>query len=146
MTIKQSKEVLQKFDTYPPYVCEKLLYLRKLIIETAQLQGIERLEETLKWGEPSYLVKKGSTIRMDWKEKSPNQYALYFKCTSKLVPTFKELYGDIFRYEKTRALLFDLDQKLPENEIKDCIAMALTYHTIKDQPLLGRSNSVQSPS
>ena len=43
---------------------------------------LKELEETLKWGEPSYLVKKGSTIRMDWKSKAPNQYAMYFKCTN----------------------------------------------------------------
>lgn len=24
---------------------------------------------------------------------------MYFKCTSKLVPTFKEVFGDLFKYE-----------------------------------------------
>ena len=42
----------------------KLLYLRNLIVETArEMEAIAALEETLKWGEPSFLVKKGSTIR-----------------------------------------------------------------------------------
>jgi len=43
---------------------------------------------------------------MDWKEKKPQQYALYFKCTSRLVPTFKLLFGDRFNYEGDRAKMY----------------------------------------
>jgi len=98
---------------------------------------IEEIEETLKWGEPSYLVKGGSTIRIDWKPKAPNQYAMYFKCTSKLVSTFRKVYGDIFKYENNRAIVFDLNDKIPRKELKECIALALKYHTIKNMPKLG---------
>lgn len=137
--IKQNPEVESKFQSYPPKVQSKLKHLRSLIIETAtENESIEALEETLKWGEPSYLTKKGSTIRIDWKAKTPHQYAVYFKCTSKLVPTFKEVYGDLFTYENNRAILFGLDDEVPEKELKDCIEMALTYHSIKQLPLLGR--------
>ena len=102
-------------------------------------EDVKKLEETLKWGEPSYLTKTGSTIRMDWKAKAPDQYAMYFKSTSKLVLTFKEVYGDMFKYEKNRAILFALDDKVPEKELKDCIRMALHYHLLKKKPLLGKS-------
>ena len=74
---------------------------------------------------------------MDWKEKKPDQVALYFKCTSKLVPTFKELYKDTFAFEDNRAIVFKLDDKLPEAELKQCISMALKYHKLKHLPLLG---------
>jgi hypothetical protein len=74
---------------------------------------------------------------MDWKQKSPDQYAIYFKCTSKLVPTFKTLYKNKFKFENNRAIVFKLDEKIPENELKHCIAMALQYHKIKNLPLLG---------
>ena len=101
LNITQNPQVELKFQAYPKEIGIKLMYLRGLIIKTAtENPTIFELEETLKWGEPSYLTKKGSTIRIDWKAKTPNQYAMYFKCTSKLVPTFKEVYGDIFRYEK----------------------------------------------
>ncbi len=114
-------------------------YLRRLIIETAkEIESITEIEETLKWGEPSYLVKKGSTIRMDWKTKLPDQYAMYFKCTSKLVPTFKALYGDLFEYENNRAILFKLEDKVPEAELKECIGLALEYHSVKHLPRLGK--------
>jgi len=131
-------KIQSKFSSYPRAVQLKLKVLRNLILEVAaSSESITALEETLKWGEPSYLVKKGSTIRIDWKTKNPAQYAMYFKCTSKLVSTFKQVYGDTFTYEKNRAILFDLDDKLPQKELKVCIGMALHYHTIKNMPRLG---------
>lgn len=139
LKITQDPKVELKFQSYPEAVKSKLTYLRTLIIETAnEIDSIKTLEETLKWGEPSYLVKKGSTIRIDWKPKSPDQYAIYFKCTSKLVSTFKELYGDLFKYENTRAILFDLQEEVPIKELKTCIELALTYHSVKDKPRLGK--------
>jgi len=138
MEIEQDPRVNPKFESYPPPIRKKLEYLRKLIITTAQKEkGIDQLTETLKWGEPSYLVKKGSTIRMDWKEKKPDQYAMYFKCTIKLVVTFREVYGDLFNYENNRAIVFGLKEKVPAKELKECIRMALKYHELKNEPLLG---------
>lgn len=126
------------FQEYPDEIKPKMEYLRKLILETAQeIESITEIEETLKWGEPSYLVKKGSTIRMDWKSKKPDQYAVYFKCTSKLVPTFKEVFGSIFKYEKGRAILFEMDDRIPEQELKECLRLALQYHNLKHIPRLG---------
>ena len=134
LKVIKNPKVKSKFQTYPMEVRKKLEVLRKLIIGTAnEIEHIKEIEETLKWGEPSYLVKKGSTIRIDWKEKNPNQYAIYFKCTSKLVLTFREIYGDLFRYEKNRAILFNLDDNLPTRELKNCIGAALKYHLVKEK-------------
>jgi len=130
--------VEQKFKSYTKEIQAKLEVLRGLVLETAsENEIVEELQETLKWGEPSYMAKKGSTIRIDWKAKSPNQYAMYFKCTSKLVSTFKEIHGDTFKYENNRAILFNLKDKIPKKELKQCIDMALCYHLVKDKPLLG---------
>jgi len=138
LEIQIDDRVKGKFDAYPKHVKPKMKALRKLIISTAkELEAVTKIEETLKWGEPSYLTKKGSTIRMDWKVKSPDQYAIYFKCTSSLVVTFKEIYGDLFNYEKNRAILFSFDDEIPERELKHCISMALQYHSLKHLPLLG---------
>ena len=139
LTINKSIEIDLKFQSYPKEIKPKLNYLRNLIIKTArEIDTIEEIEETLKWGEPSYLVKKGSTIRIDWKAKSPNQYAMYFKCTSKLVSTFKEVYGNTFKYENNRAIIFKLEDEIPEAELKDCISLALKYHSIKNIARLGK--------
>ena len=74
---------------------------------------------------------------MDWKAKSPDQYALYFKCTSRLVETFKEVHGDLFDYENNRAIRFKLDDKIPKKAVKSCIKATLTYHKVKQLDKLG---------
>lgn len=138
MKLVSNSQVKDVFDNYPEKARPKLLHLRELVLNAAsEIDGLERLEETLKWGEPSYLTKYGSTVRMDWKQKNPDQVALYFKCTSKLVPTFKTLYTDTFEFEGDRAIVFKLVDNIPEAEIKHCISMALMYHKIKHLPLLG---------
>lgn len=140
LIVNTNPRVKEKFNSYPKAIKPKMAYLRKLVMETAEeLESVGELEETLKWGEPSYLTKKGSTLRIDWKPKKPEQYAMYFKCTSKLVTTFKEVYGDKFNYETTRAIVFTLDEKVPVKEMKECIAMTLQYHLLKDKPLLGKA-------
>ncbi|MBI9053459.1 MAG: DUF1801 domain-containing protein [Bacteroidales bacterium] len=138
LQIKTNPEVESVFNNYPEIVCNKILHLQKLIIETAnEIEEITDIEETLKWGEPSYLTKIGSTIRIDWKENKPNQYAMYFKCTSKLVPSFKMIYNDLFEFEGTRAIVFQMNDKIPETELKNCIRAGLTYHKVKHLPMLG---------
>lgn len=138
LNIKSSPIVKSVLDSYPELVQDKLLNLRNLIIETAnEIEVLTHLEETLKWGEPSYLTKYGSTLRIDWKSKTPNQYAMYFKCTSKLVPTFKLIYKDSFNFEGNRAIVFDLEDNIPEKELKNCIKAALIYHKVKHLPNLG---------
>ncbi len=126
-----SQDVAAVIRDYPAVIQKKLLFLRELIYRTAsELVEPVELEETLKWGEPSYVTKPktGSTIRIDWKRKFPAQYAMYFHCKTTLVDTFKEIHGDKFRYEGNRAILFYLDDEIPVAELKDCIALALTYH------------------
>ncbi|MEM9529096.1 MAG: DUF1801 domain-containing protein [Bacteroidota bacterium] len=139
LAFKQDPRVNPVFQNYPAEIKSKMEFLRSLVLETAEeTETVKGLEETLKWGEPSYLTKYGSTIRMDWKEKNPEQYCLYFKCTSKLVPTFREVYGDLFTYENNRALIFAQDADLPVEELKECIRMGLEYHKLKHLPLLGK--------
>lgn len=120
------------FDKQPNDLQAKLLQLRMLILEVAQEIGVlDELEETLKWGEPSYIAPKGSTIRLNSYKKSSTQYAIYFKCTSKLVPHFREKYSTVFKFEKNRAIWFDLEDRIPTTALKDCIQKALAYHQIK---------------
>jgi len=137
MKLISDNKAEQVIQSYEPRIQKKLNVLRLLIIDAAKELAKDKLEETTKWGEPSYLAKKGSTIRIDWKPKNPDQYAIYFKCTSLLVKTFKEIHGDTFKYEKTRAITFQMDDKIPEKKLKSCIKMALQYHKVKHLPLLG---------
>ncbi len=140
LTLRTNPNVDQIFADYPDLVRDKMQFLRNLVIETAdETEGIDALEETLKWGEPSFLTKYGSTLRMDWKEKSPNQYAMYFKCTSRLVDTFRMVFDHTFQFEGNRAIVFQMNQQIPVLELKECIRAALTYHRVKHLDTLGIS-------
>ena len=136
-TIKNT-EVAAVFKSYPKHMRNKLMFLRQLVLETAsETEGVDTVEETLKWGEPSYVTKSGSTVRMDWKKSKPHQYAMYFHCKTKLVDTFKELYRDKLKFEGNRAIVFNEDDEIPINELKHCISLSLTYHSRKHLPMLG---------
>jgi hypothetical protein len=136
--IISNPKVTGVFDSYPKYVKKKMLYLRDLVLATAsEIEDLEKLEETLKWGEPSYVTKHGSTLRMDWKPKNPKHYAIYFQCSSRLVSTFKIIYKNEFKFEGNRAIVFKLTDAVPVKQLKHCIILTLTYHKVKHLPLLG---------
>jgi len=138
MNETENPEVANVFSSYPKHMRQKLMLLRQLVLDTAaETEGVGILEEALKWGEPSYLTKSGSTIRMAWKKSNPDQYAMYFNCKTKLVDTFKELYRDKFKFEGNRAIVFEKDDSIPIEELKHCIALSLTYHKRKHLPMLG---------
>jgi hypothetical protein len=123
------------FKAYPPPIKSKLLALRRLIFDTARTtRGVGRLEESLKWGQPSYLTKEsksGSTIRIDQVKSGTGQYAVYFHCQTDLVATFRELYPHEFSYGGNRRILFGAGDRIPEAALRHCIALALTYHLAK---------------
>ena len=128
-------DVAAVFDSYPTDLRKPLLRLRQLILETAaSTDGVGALEETLKWGQPSYLTAKpktGSTIRIDRVKGREGKYALYVHCQTNLVSTFREIYPDSFSYEGNRSIVFDAADGLPEEELRHCISLALTYHLRK---------------
>ncbi|MEM6361808.1 MAG: DUF1801 domain-containing protein [Bacteroidota bacterium] len=138
MEFIKSTAVEQLLDSYPIQAKDKLLQLKKLILDTAdETDGLEKLMETTKWGEPSYVTKTGSTIRMDWKEKTPDKYYLFFICNTELVNTFKLIFGDELQYEGNRAIVLELKDPMPSSALKRCIALALQYHRVKHLPMLG---------
>jgi hypothetical protein len=122
------------FSTYPAPVKARLLALRRLIFDIADTtEGVGALEETLKWGQPSYLTaesKSGSTVRIDQVKAEAGRYAVYFHCQTDLVETFRELYPEL-RYGGNRSILLDAGEKLPEAALRHCVALALTYHARK---------------
>jgi hypothetical protein len=121
-------------DARPGPIKTKLRTLRRLILDTAKTtKGVGRIEEALKWGQPSYLTPEtgsGSTIRIDRVKSAGNQVAVFFRCQTDLVETFRELYPKL-SYNGNRAILLDADKKLPEAELRHCVALALTYHLRK---------------
>ncbi|MCB0355684.1 MAG: TfoX/Sxy family DNA transformation protein [Bdellovibrionales bacterium] len=127
-----NNQVVNVFNGYPSAFRKKLKELRKLILETSKdLPETEGIEETLKWGEPSYQPKKknvGTTVRIHWLKSKPEQYGIFFNCQTTLIAQFKKKYPGLFKYEGKRAIVFTLEDKVPDLELRNCIAMALSYH------------------
>ena len=120
------KEVADVFSTYPAATRAKLLRLREIILGTASKMDGVALEETLKWNQPAYLAKGGSTIRIDAVKGDPKRVAMYFICHTDLIATFREIYPEM-NYEGNRAILLDVRGKLPEDALRHCVSLALTY-------------------
>jgi hypothetical protein len=137
MSIQMDISVQKIFSSYPKDIAVSLHRLRELILSVAQQESISDLTETLKWGEPSNISNVGSTIRIDWKAKYPEQYFIYFNCKTSLIETFKEIYGDTFIYEGNRAIVFEMNQVVPYKELAHCISMSLRYKNLKHLVLLG---------
>jgi len=129
-------EIESKLASYPLQAQEQLKSIRRLILSIAQENALGLVEESLKWGEPSFLVKGGSAVRMDWKSVDPDFIKVYFNCQTSLIETFKEIYPDEFKYEGKRAIVFPLGGS-EVGPLKHCLRMALMYHRLKHLPLLG---------
>lgn len=65
LKLKTDPKVNDKFNNYPELIREKMQFLRELVIETAgETHGVDVLEETLKWGEPSFITKM--EVHFEW--------------------------------------------------------------------------------
>jgi hypothetical protein len=126
------------FKAYPPAVRARLMALREMLFDVAvRTPGVGRLTETLKWGQPSYLTEEtgsGSTVRIDRLKGGEGGYAIYFHCKSGLVGQFRELYPNLFTYEGRRAIRFAPGDRVPERELRHCLALAFTHHSRKKKP------------
>ncbi|GAB5491242.1 MAG: DUF1801 domain-containing protein [Phototrophicaceae bacterium] len=122
-------------DSYPEAIQEKLMLVRQLILDIAHENDmIGTIEETLKWGQISYLThkpKSGTTIRIDEYQNDPSSIALFVHCQTTLIETFQQMYPDTFDYEGTRALIINDFNTDTIDILKHFIELALTYHQRK---------------
>ena len=128
-------DVAAVFETFPGVLRTRLLELRGLIIRTAEeTEGVGKLTEALRWGEPSYLTsesRSGTTIRIGRIKGSDDRYGLFVHCQTTLIETYRQMYSDLFEYSGNRAIQFHVDDRIDENALGHCIALALRYHADK---------------
>lgn len=131
MTIK----LQQKFDSYPKHIKPLMLSLKNLILEVAaNSDGVGEIEETLKWGEPAFIpskTKSGTTVRIDWKAKNPEQLGIYVSCSTSLIESYRSLFEDELIFEGKRAIYLSIHEPIPIKPLKICFQMALRYHIDK---------------
>lgn len=118
------------FNSYPVEYREPLLQIRELIYSVAsKIPEVGELEESLKWGQPTYSTvktKTGSPIRIDRFEE--DKIAMFFHCQTSLVSSFRTLFSNSLEFTKNRGIVIEPAESLPINELALCIEMALTYH------------------
>ncbi len=127
--------VEQAFAAFPPATRKRLLAIRALIFSVAAAtDGVGKVTETLKWGEPAYLTaqsRSGSTIRLGSPKTQPGHCALYFNCNTDLVDTFRSLFPVGMHFEGNRAMVLAPDASMDKQALALCIGAALTYHRDK---------------
>ena len=118
-----SEEIAATFNHYDLAYRKTLLELRTLIYKVADDR---KVIENLKWRQPSYKTVHGTPIRID--VFAENQVALFVNCQTTLIEQYKMLFGDILTFSNNRAIVFDIDKKLPIQQLKICIDLAMKYH------------------
>lgn len=123
-------EIVAVIDRFPRAPRQRLLQLRKLLLQTAsRLDGVGEIEECLRWGQPSYLTsasRSGSMVRLHWSESLGQKVGLYVHCQTRLISEYRARYPE-FEYEGKRGLLIPVAGRLPRVELADCMSLALTY-------------------
>ena len=118
------------FDKFPEDVRGGLLELREMIFKVAaRTPGVGKIQETLKWKQPSYLTpetKSGSTLRLGLPKEGC--FAIYTHCQTTILSDFQTIFPNDFVYEGNRAVHFRSDENLPLDRLEMLVKSALTYH------------------
>jgi hypothetical protein len=110
--------------------------LKALIREAArEVPDIGPLEESMKWGQPSFAPAKaniGSSVRIE--ARAGGDHALMFICTTGLVEEFRTLYTGSLTFEGNRAIVIPAEDLPDPDALKHCIQLALTHKLRKRAP------------
>ena len=131
MPSKPPKDVAAVLSEAPRLARTRLGTLRRWIYETAAADSeIGELQETLKWGEPAYLTRKGrgTTLRIAYKPKAPDKVFVFVHCQTTLIEAFRVSHGKSLSFEGNRAVVVEVDEALPENALRAFFRAALRYH------------------
>lgn len=93
------------FDGMPAPQRTLLLTLRGLIFDCADSVSAGPVQEVLRWGQPTYIAPKGSSLRLGLAK--TGQAALFAHCQSSLISTFAQRFPDDFVIEGNRAVYID---------------------------------------
>lgn len=112
----------------PVALRDRLDQLRALVHQVASEEDAWPLVEEIKWGQPSYRSPHGNEstpVRLGWTD--VGDASLLVHCQSSVIPQFRDAFGDRFRFDGDRAVLFGTAEELHETELAELIRHALTY-------------------
>ena len=124
----QTPAIKAKFDTFDPVHRDALLALRGLIFDVAGTLHVGRIEESLKWGQPSYNTPDthaATPIRLSVTK--AGDIGIFTHCQSTVMGDFRNTAPPDMRFDGNRALHLDPSELLPLGDITPLIRAALTY-------------------
>ncbi len=113
-------EVKAAFDKLPEGPRADLLAVRKMILSA----GVE-VEEALRWGQPAYLAKKGTTIRLGLTK--AGLPSVFTHCQSSVMGDVQAVVGGGLNWDGNRGLSWSQGD-LPDEVLRLIIQRALSYH------------------
>lgn len=122
---------LDRISAWPDAAAQRFSELRYLILDAAAAADVGEITESLKWSEPAWRParpRQGSTLRVSWSPKYPDQIGLFVDCKTTLADTMQDLYPSEFAYEANRALRLSLEIKPPAQAIDHLARLTFTYH------------------
>ena len=112
---------------YPEAVRERVLELRRLLYDVADELEVGAIDEKLRWGEPGFRVKGGTTVRLHCKHPASGKVGFFVPCSTDLAASYRARHPEL-EIEGDRVVWLPLEGPLPEEALRDCIALAWTYH------------------
>ncbi len=103
-----------------------LLHLRSLIFDCAKRDNeVAPITEALRWGQPAYLCKTGSGLRLGIPK--TGGFAIYVHCQTSLIRDFTQLFPNDFVIEGNRAVHFQTLSDIDDDKLRFLITSALRY-------------------
>lgn len=129
MTPFDDKKTALAYEEYDSVTRTTLLALRELIFETAdRLEAVEKIEEGLKWGQPSYAPqpRTGTPIRLGiGKNGSP---AMFVHCQTSLVSELAADNGFGLETVGNREVVLPVGEVASNPGVRSFVRAALCYH------------------
>ncbi len=125
----QIDAVREAFEAFASPERQHLMMLRARIFdEAASMEGVGVIEEALRWGQPAYLTPSGSGSMLRLGAPKAGGYAIYAHCGTSLIEEFRAVYGNEFRYDGKRGVVFEKSEAPPLGALSLLIRNALNYN------------------
>lgn len=122
----QNLAVNAAYNAMPDTDRSGALTLRHLILNTAdEMDDVTNVDECLRWGQPSYISPIGSTLRIAVPKSGG--FGIYAHCQSSIISDFAGKFGQDFRIDSNRGVLFRTGQDIQPDKLVFLIRHGLRY-------------------
>ncbi len=128
MTDFQSHKIRDVFMRVPDPARSGMLYLRDKLYEIAKtIPATKGLDESLKWGQPSYVPKSGigTPLRLGQTDEG---FGLFVHCQTTVISEFASLTSNV-NIDGNRGVLFTSMDEVKGSNLEPMICHAMTYKT-----------------